>query len=459
MSQRIAVAFGTEDVFVELDDAVQVLRIGGGEHEQSARPLTARADETVSERVAAALTRPVTGLGIDQFLMPGDRLGIALEPGLPRPDEILRGVLRAMEVREPGEIRVVVSEWTDSGSLEQIRRALPETAELVIHRIADRDGLSYVGADEEAEPIRLCSALVDSDVVVPIGVLRSADPLTGGALSDAVCPGLGDAGLWKRLMRRTTRAVENLQPSGTGELGSQAWAESQVEQVHWALGLQFLAAVEVIEGGEIGQVIAGTPETVRDAARSLPGRSEASGDSEPAEVTVVCVEGGPEQQTLANLARAAWIGRCHAAPAGSIVLISDIASFSLSAEPRVHADATPRDGEPNGVSTEDDGDTTNDRTDTTQADFSADEPVAQAAFARRLLADLVNRTDPERRYLLWSRCPADLVESFGFGVIESPASLAKLINQHPRCRVIRVAQATVSADTAGVRSAGAIEAD
>ncbi len=422
MGQSISVGFGTREIHIELEDAVQVVYLPAGEPHASVDRDT---DEAIRDRVAYAIMHPVQFLGIDQLLTPGDRLAIALEPGLPRPDQILQGVLQVVEACEPAQISVVISEWTDAATRETIRQSLPERVELLTHRLDDRGSHSYLGADEEAEPIRLHVALGESDVVLPISVMRPTDPLTGGASSDAIYPGLADQGQWRRLIRRVTRSFEQPNSLTHGMLATQTWAENQSQQVRWTLGVQLVAAVELTALGGVGRVLAGTPESLLGAVRSLVEESLPSGEDQPADVVVVCVEGGPAQQTLANLARAALIGQSHATLSGSIVLVSDLDSLRLAEGDR---DAAPAE-------------LADDDSERDAAEAASQEgTISQNAFARRLLSTVVNRVDNNRRYLLWSRCPAEAAEAFGFGVIENEAALARLINQHPRCHVIRVAQ-------------------
>lgn len=438
MSQRLWVGFGTQEVGIDLDDAVEIIASPEAMTEPSrsteeqvredraTRPPSAAdfEDASISARVANALLQPIGGLGIRDALMPGDRLAIAVEPDLPCAEQVLQGVLRVVEACEPGEIKVVTSAWIGDQQGERIRQALPSSVELIFHNISDRDQLSYLGADEEAEPIRLSNVLVDSDVVLPISVMRYQDPLAGGANADVLCPGLSDQGVWNRLIRRTSRAFENLPAGESTALGSAAWADRQIEQVRWALGAPVSVGVEVIAGGAIGRVLTGDPSSVRDSMRGLNPTPDQDSGQDAAEVTIVCVEGDESQQTLANLVRAAWVGRSHSQPTGSVVVVSDIRSLSPVAKASPPSDDSPR---VDGVVDED-------------ATDSADETIPQSAFARRLLTSLINGNDSERRYLLWSRCPAEMVESVGFGVIENEASLARLIQQHPRCRVVRVAQ-------------------
>jgi ABC-type Zn2+ transport system substrate-binding protein/surface adhesin len=134
------------------------------------------------------------------------------------------------------------------------------------------------------------------------------------------------------------------------------------------------------------------------------------------------------------------IGRALTNPGGAVVIIADtdhldptsIAAFASD----TNTDPTDHDHE---------HDHEHDQHDPSHhehepADSDNESIATQPQFARELLGDLVSSFDPSRRYLLWSNCKAETIESLGLGVIDGANSLSKLINQNPRCRIIRVAQ-------------------
>lgn len=432
MSQLFEIANDGTSVQIEVADDV-VLQCVGPQPVASFRA-------TAAEAISEALSNPHQYVSLADMLVPGDHLAIALETGLPDCDSIIQGVLQAVQQCELGKVEVVVADSMDADSMERLRRELPDNVQLTIHRLGDRASERYLGADEDAEPIRLNMSLVDADFVLPISVMRVIDPLVGGPSADALFPGMVDDGQLKRLQRSTLRSIEK------HENYHNDWAAGQSEQVRWALGVQLMLAVEVNATGGVGRVIASSPESLREAIRTHFVASRGGGDQGASDVVVACIDGGASQQNMENLVRAALVGRSYASPSGSVVLVTDLKSLGHrdGLEDSFDDDLTPLGQDASALESTYDY----------EADEREPEPVApvatalsQPAFARKLLSELINHIDSSRRYLLWSACEPEVAEAFGFGVITDTAALARLVNQHDHCCCIRAAQ---TAPDAGV---------
>lgn len=432
MSQFFDIDRDGTSVQIEVADEVSLQRLG---------PQAVASPEAIAvETVAEALGHPHEFLPLADMLVPGDHLAIALETGLPDCDAIVQGVLKAVQQCELGKVEVVVADSLDSDSMERLKRGLPDNVQLTIHRLGDRGSERYLGADEDAEPIRLNLSLVDADFVLPVSVMRVTDPLVGGPSADALFPGMVDDGQLKRLQRSTLRSIEK------HENYHNDWAADQSQQVRWALGVQLMLAVEVNVSGGVGRVIASSPESLREAIRTHFATTRGGGDQGSSDVVVACIDGGASQQSMENLVRAALVGRSYASPSGSVVLVTDLKSLGHrdGLEDSFDDDLAPLGQDAKALES--------------TYDYEADErepepaaPVAtamsQPAFARKLLSELINHIDSSRRYLLWSACEPEVAEAFGFGVITDAGALARLVNQHDQCCCIRAAQ---TAPDAGV---------
>ncbi len=429
MTQTIEIGHGTETLHLELAENVLVDQIAvtaTGSPPLSGAPCS----ESVASRVAEALAHPEQFLPISDMVVPGDTVAIAVEDGLPQLEAIVTGILKSLERCQLGKIEVVVPPSIDERSLQRLRASLPPSVQLIVHNLADRASLRYLGADEDAEPIRVNRALVDADFVLPVGVMRVTDPLIGGPCGDAMFPGLIDAGQRKRLQQSTSQAIARR------EHYHNPWAAKEAHQVRWALGVQLMLAVEVTLGGEVGRMIASSPDTLQEIVRAHYADHRGEGLRQPADVVVACVEGDDSQQSLENLMRAALIGRSYAAPEGSIVLVTTLAELGTG----ISLDAAIEEGQP--FSGDDDQEE--------ESGANSIETLRQAAFARSMLKDLIHEIDTSRRYLLLSDCNAEAAEAFGFGVVQDKSSLARLINQHASCCVLRAAQ--TAADAGGLQA-------
>ena len=439
MSQFFDIDRDGTSVPIEVADEVALHSVGPRAGSAVAASQADEAGKTSAVKaVAEALANPHKFLPLAEMLVPGDHLVIALETGLPDCDSIIQSVLQSIQQCELGKIEVVVSDTLDADSMARLRQSLPDNVQLTVHRQGDRGSERYLGADEDAEPIRLNMSLVDADFVLPISVMRVTDPLVGGPSADALFPGLVDEGQLKRLQRSTLRSIEK------HENYHNDWAADQAEQVRWTLGVQLMLAVEVNASGGVGRVIASSPESLRDAVRAHFVASRGGGDQGSSDVVVACVDGGASQQSMENLVRAALVGRSYASPAGSVVLVTDLKSMGHrdGLEDSFDDDLSPPGEAANALESTYDY----------EADEREPEPVApvatvlsQPAFARKLLSELINQIDSSRRYLLWSACQPEAAEAFGFGVITDAAALQRLVNQHENCCCIRAAQTAADA--------------
>jgi hypothetical protein len=429
MTQTIELGRGTDVAQLAVADGIVVAQIPGDATAFSQKNHQ-QCFESIADRVAAALTHPEQFLGIAEMVVPGDTVAIALEDGLPHLEAIVAGILRSLAGANIAKVEVVVPPSIGERAINRLRASLPESVELAVHNVADRAALRYLGADDDAEPIRVNRSLVDADFVLPVSVMRVTDPLLGGSSGDALYPGLVDDAQQKRLQRSTARAISRR------ENYHDQWAAGQAHQVRWNLGVQLMLAVEVTVGGDVGYVVASSPETLRETVRAHYAQRLGGVVSDPAEVVVACVEGDDSQQSLENLMRAALVARSHTAPSGSIVLMTTLKDLGSG------IGLSDRD--------EEDGDFADHHLEADADAESDDQPLAQstlsqAVFARDMLKDLINDIDTSRRYLLYFDGDWEAAEAFGFGVIQNEAALARLINQHSSCCVVRTAQTAVDA--------------
>lgn len=428
MSQFFDVDRNGVTVTIEVGDDITVHRLGLTDSDATGSGTADSGTADTVTAVAAALADPHGFLPLVDMLVPGDHLAIALEPGLPQCDAIVQGVLEAIRLCELGKVEVVVADSIDGQSLLLLRNTLPDNVQLTVHRRGDRTNERYLAADESAEPIRVNLSLVDADFVLPIGVMRVTDPLVGGPAGDALFPAMVDQGQLTRLHRSTLRAIEKR------ENYHNDLAADQAQQVRWALGVQLMMAVEVTASGNVGRVIASSPESLRDAIRTHFAATHRGGEQTGADVVVACVDGGSSQQSIENLTRAALAGRSYASPSGAVVLVTDLKSLGYPDGSEETLDA-PSQSEPQDDHHE------------SQALETAG--TSQSGFARKLLRELINQIDSSRRYLLWSGCEPEGAEAFGFGVITDAAALARLVNHHGNCCCIRAAQTAPDAGVLG----------
>ncbi len=406
-------------VSLEVADGVHIEQIALGE--PSSLPGEVDSPLGVAARVARALAQPNQFLPLAEMVVSGDTVAIALDEGLPQPESIVAGILQVLEPCELGQIHVVLPASPGEEAVVRLKSSLPASVSLTVHNLTDRSAFGYLGADADAEAIRINRTLADADLVLPVNVMRVTDPLLGGPSGDALFPGMVDDAQRNRLQRFTARAIARR------ENYHDERAASQAHQVRWNLGVQLMMSVEVTCGGGIGQIIVSSPETLREAVRAhyATHRQSHAAESEAADVVVACVEGDAAQQTMENLMRAALVARSYAAPSGTIVLVSTLERLGPLRSLDEQA-AEPAGDEPD-------------------AGHATPGTLSQAEFATRVLHDLINEIDTSRRYLLMFGGDWEAAEAFGFGVVQDEAALVRLINQNPNCCVLHAAQTAADA--------------
>ncbi len=351
-----------------------------------------------ADAVYEALQHPVDYPPAVSGVVPEDKVAIVVDAELPEPGAAVAGVLRLLAGLDVSRIDVVIAESASESTRNAILNSLPPGIELAIHSGQGRDDLSYLAANEAANPIYLNRRIVDADLVIPVMVARQADALLNSSTASPVFPALADS-------QSQVRARLDVADIAKVSKRRRGVADDEAASVNWLLGLQWTVVVDVNSDGEATAVHAGTVELTTALSREAWERRMLA---EVADVVIACVDGGRQQQSLPNLLRAALAGRSYGGTEASIVLVSDLAEL----------------GQLVGFDDSDDGDAGTDL----------------VTYARRMLRQLINDGDSEQRFLLLSNCDEAEVEAFGFGAVEDEVALSRLVRGQRSCAVLRNAQ-------------------
>jgi Lactate racemase N-terminal domain len=352
----------------------------------------------LGKTVVQTLKHPIDFPGLDQVVLAGDTVAIAVSARIPRLSEIVDVVLDELGQCKPAAIDVIVDDLMTDSQLEALDAVIGQRAEIQRHDSNIRGDLSYLAADQKARPIYLNRRLVDADFVLPIVAVRGGEKSFTETL---IYPDLADAQTKIRLANDSPEELERDWPT---------------EEPAWLLGIQLMMSVEINNEGQVCGVRCG----LRNPSRSIPGASLK--DPEDAfDLVVASVEGLTKADDWSSAIGAIEAAAKFVEPEGTIVLWSN-----LQTEPPSSPAGDSRwddDEEPQTNRSDDD-------------DYEGNE-VDQADEVEAKTDDLPRW---DRTILLHSGLSEDVTDSRGIESIASIDELQRLASGFGRVGWLRAAQ-------------------
>ena len=249
--------------------------------------------------VAEALLNPLGYPPLTRALVPGDRVVIAVDSGVPCGSHIVAGVLHTLRSANVNLSDVVVLTSTEHGSDAAWRRDLPpDAAELkfVTHDPHHKAGLCYLAASKHAEPIYLNRHLCEADVIVPVNLLRARGSLGYTGIHSGLFPTFSDEATRQRF-RGLSAALNTVQ---------QKHRRDESDEVDWLLGLQLAVQIVAGPGDSVLHVLAGLIGQVAERGRELVEAAWSQEVPRQAQLVVAALGGGNGEQTWENFGRALY---------------------------------------------------------------------------------------------------------------------------------------------------------
>lgn len=293
---RYEIEFGSERVAIELGEGVEV---------EVFSPPPGLPGQAAEEALREALDAPRGYPPLRQNVVPGDRVAIALDPDLRRPQGVLDIVTAVLESAgvEAEAITIVEAVRQDGQAVSGKRGEVAE-----VHDPSDPERLAYLATTERGSRVYLNRTLTDADVVVPVGLLRR-DPVAGphGPWS-VLFPGLSDAK--SRESHRLSR-------------GAETTADDEAFEVALLLGSHFQVGVVPGSNGPAA-FVAGRAEDVRDDGLAAVERAWSFRPAARAETVVVGVGDADSPGDLHDLIAALLVATKLVRRGGRIVALSNV---------------------------------------------------------------------------------------------------------------------------------------
>jgi lactate racemase len=241
-----------------------------------------------------AVEEPCDFPPLRQMIVPGDRVAIALDARIARPQPILDEIGRALREAgvEPEDLTVLAPSAVRAHVFAEGPLA---GATVVIHDSRDRGQLAYLAATKQGRRIYLNRVLTDADVVIPVGRL-AYDPIMGyqGPWS-VVFPDLSE--------RATIEAHRGRFRDDAGEsmMARTAAILDESFEVSWLLGSQFHVGV-VPGAARFAAIIGGKENAVRERGIAMVDSCWKLEAESRAELVVAGIGGPGIASTMVDLA-------------------------------------------------------------------------------------------------------------------------------------------------------------
>jgi nickel-dependent lactate racemase len=375
----------------------------------------------ITSAIAATLSDPLDFPAVRRSVVPGDRIALAAEAGVPQAGVIASAVVSTLlEAGISADCIAIVHRRTDQFDADDVlRQALPgvarEAVQIIAHDPDHRDGLSYLAANRDGDPIYINRHLVDADVVLPIGCVRLPGSPGYFGVNATLCPTFSDTATIDRFR------ITDADPSAD-EIAAR---RHEAEETAWLLGVMLTIQVVPAAAGGLLHVVAGTAESVERRGSALYKSAWEFEIPRRAQLVVAAIEGAEEQQTWDNVGRALAAASRAVADDGAIALCTELAA---PPGPALQSISQARDL-------------------VDAARQIRKQHQVDASVAHELTAAL----DRGRVYLL-SRLDEATVEDLGMAPVEAAADVARLIQRHRSCILLgnaQYAQPTVAQEVAG----------
>ncbi len=265
----------------------------------------------------AALANPAGYPALSRAVVPGDRVVISVDPGVPQALSIVAGVVRTLIDAgvAAGDILVLSARAPDlDESAVGVLPVVLSGVARVMHDPRDRAGLCYLAAAKDATPIYLNRHLCEADVIVPISLLRPRAACGSGSLHGGLFPTFSDIAALERFRV----------PASATQAAERRRRRDEADEVAWLLGLQLTVQVIAGPGNSVARVLAGLLPEILEQGQALADAAWSPEVPVKAALVVAAITGDTYDQNWENLGRALCAASEVCAEDGTIVLCTGL---------------------------------------------------------------------------------------------------------------------------------------
>jgi nickel-dependent lactate racemase len=286
-----------------------------------AAPSAPRPNYRFKDDLLAALRRPVEFPSVEQAVIPGDRVTLALDRHTPGAAALVAGIWEILAPRglEPERFVVIQPATRMASDLPDPRAELPDEIRprvpWIVHDPTKRDRSVYLASTATGERIYLAREVVDADFLMSVGSI-TFDPLMGYRGTNSVFyPGLSSA---DAMLRTHGQGHVELGPDEVRPL------RELVDEIGWLLGNPFTIQVIPAASRGVSRVLAGVCEPVFALGKKLLAEQWLVEVDERPDVVIASIDHEVGPHAWEQLGAAVEVARSLVARGGKIVILSDL---------------------------------------------------------------------------------------------------------------------------------------
>ncbi|HBO42470.1 MAG TPA: hypothetical protein DD670_00730 [Planctomycetaceae bacterium] len=268
-----------------------------------------------------ALAAPLGYPPFSAVITPGDRVVLTLADDVPGLPDLVAAIIESLvEGRvDPEAITVLRS----SRAVNQDPcRALPKTLRSQVvslcHTGEEPDRLAYLAATEDGHAVMLHRAIVDADLVIPIGCFRGSAAAGYHGLHTPIYPAFSNDETLRRF-----RSTATLDARGR----HRKRLTQEADEVGWLLGIAFTIQVMPASGDRVHEILAGDVDAVGHRGMRLFSELWHQRTARPAGLVLAALEGNSAHQTWENLGRALEAATPLVEEGGALALCTELAEL------------------------------------------------------------------------------------------------------------------------------------
>ena len=286
-----------------------------------AAPVAPRPNPQFKQQLLAALRRPLDFPSVEQAVIPGDRVTLALDRHTPGAATLVAGIWEVLAPRgpDPEQFTIVQPATRMASDLSDPRAELPDEVrsqvQWVLHDPSRREKCVYLAATASGERVYLAREVVDADFLISVGTI-AFDPLMGYRGTNSVFyPGLSSA---DAMLRTHGQGHVELGPEEVRPL------REIVDEIGWLLGNPFTVQVIPAASRGVSRVLAGVCEPVLAQGKKILSEQWIVEVDERPDIVVAAVDHEAGPHAWEQLGAAVEVARNVVARGGKIVILSDL---------------------------------------------------------------------------------------------------------------------------------------